>query len=261
MQNIHKPQGMILITGPTGSGKTVTLYSALNERNTDAQNISTVEDPVEISLPGINQIQTNEKISLSFSHVLRALLRQDPDIIMIGEIRDKETATIALRAAQTGHLVLSTLHTNSAGETLTRLMQMGFEPYQLMSTIRLIVAQRLVRKLCPHCRQSTTTHDVIAKQWQLEAPIFQSNPQGCHACIGGYQGRTGLYEMLAVVQENLSMHPATSTDTNSSTLTAPASHTLWHDGIRKVKQGLTTIEELYRVLEPPVITEDTGETR
>ncbi|SHO56092.1 GspE/PulE family protein [Vibrio quintilis] len=257
-QSIHKPQGMILITGPTGSGKTITLYSALNEINTDSKNISTVEDPVEISLSGINQVQINEKIGLSFSQTLRAMLRQDPDIIMVGEIRDKETATIALRAAQTGHLVFSTLHTNSARATFVRLQQMGFESYLLNSAIRLIVAQRLVRRLCPLCKQPITKPPAISSQLNPGAVIFQANPQGCHACIGGYQGRMGLFEMLLPGAEN---HPHTGNGVyivnEMPSKTAPKeNNTLWQDGIRKVEQGLTSVEELYRVLESPGSYED-----
>ncbi|MEI8634126.1 ATPase, T2SS/T4P/T4SS family [Vibrio sp. PP-XX7] len=203
---------------------------------------------------------------------MRALLRQDPDIIMIGEIRDKETATIALRAAQTGHLVLSTLHTNSAKETFTRLLQMDFAPYQLLSTIRLIVAQRLVRKLCPHCRIPISPDKHCDQKWQLDTVIYQPNPQGCHACLAGYQGRIGIYEMLAPepadreqpdhklsVQQHPDqtrlVQPPIQTPLIAFDISQFTSHQLlWHDGIQKVRQGLTALEELYRILESPDAT-------
>ncbi|WP_415846425.1 GspE/PulE family protein [Vibrio aerogenes] len=276
-QSIHQPQGIILITGPTGSGKTVTLYSALNELNNDEKNISTVEDPVEISLSGINQIQVNEKIGLNFSQVLRAMLRQDPDIMMVGEIRDKETATIAMRAAQTGHLVFSTLHTNSAQATFVRLQQMGFESYLLNAAIRLIVAQRLVRRLCPLCKQPATEPPAMPSQFNTDTVLFKANPKGCHACIGGYQGRIGIFEMLVPFHEN-HIHESDNSHTrdnlysqdnlntrhrlypgyhpypnhNNQAVSLPeTSYTLWQDGIHKVEQGLTSLEELCRVLESP----------
>ena len=172
---LAQPQGLILVTGPTGSGKTITLYTALEHLNRKTHNISTAEEPVEIQLSGINQVNIHEKAGLTFASVLKAFLRQDPDIIMVGEIRDRETAEIAIRAAQTGHLVLSTLHTNSAPDTLIRLLNMGIAPFNLASSLRLIIAQRLVRKLCIHCQQ-----------------------KGCHYCVDGYNGRQGLFEFMPI---------------------------------------------------------------
>ncbi len=203
---IKRPQGMILVTGPTGSGKTVSLYAALNELNTINKNISTIEDPIEINLPGINQVNIDPRIGLTFAAALRAFLRQDPDIIMVGEIRDLETAEIAIKAAQTGHLVLSTLHTNSASETITRLLNMGIAEYNLNSSLSLIIAQRLARKLCPHCKT------------------------GCEHCHNGYLGRIGIFEV---------MQPQ---EPKTDTLTL-------HDAAQqKVREGLTSLEEINRIL-------------
>lgn len=205
---IHKPQGLLLITGPTGSGKSITLYSLLHELNQAEKNISSVEDPVEIELHGINQININHKIGLDFPSVLRMLLRQDPDILMIGEIRDLETATIAIQAAQTGHLVLSTLHTNSAAEAIQRLQSMGIKDYQLTDAISLIVAQRLVRVLCPHCKQLTE-----------DSATYHA--AGCERCHQGYCGRTGVFAFT---------------------------ESLWDSALQKVRDGVTSLIEIQRVI-------------
>ncbi|MSP53188.1 MAG: type IV-A pilus assembly ATPase PilB [Gammaproteobacteria bacterium] len=186
LANIHKQQGMILVTGPTGSGKTMTLYTALQLLNNSEKNISSAEDPVEIYLPGINQVQINNKTGLTFATALRAFLRQDPDIIMLGEIRDHETAEIAVKAAQTGHLVLSTLHTNSATETLNRLANIGIEAFNIATSINLVIAQRLLRRLCPHCKLP-----------HVNDPRFYE-ATGCKHCTAGYHGRIGIFEMLPI---------------------------------------------------------------
>ncbi|MGI9251499.1 MAG: GspE/PulE family protein [Pseudohongiellaceae bacterium] len=199
-------QGLILITGPTGSGKTQTVYAGLNHLNQESRNIATVEDPVEIRLDGINQLQVNPRIGLSFASALRALLRQDPDALLVGEIRDSETAEIAIRAAQTGHLVLSTLHTNSAAETLTRLLNMGIPSFNLATATRMIVAQRLLRRLCPHCKKSQPVPEDMmkgVKQDEGLAAELGDRPRiyqarGCNRCLGGYHGRVGVYEVVPV---------------------------------------------------------------
>jgi type IV pilus assembly protein PilB len=224
---IHKPQGMVLVTGPTGSGKTITLYTALHLLNKPAVNILSVEDPIEIELPGVNQVHMNDKISLTFSTVLRSFLRQDPDIIMVGEMRDKETADIAIKAAQTGHLVLSTLHTNSATETLTRLMNMGIPAYDIAASISLIIAQRLVRKLCIHCQG-----------------------QHCRECQKGYSGRTAVYEFLrvtpAITETILHTPDALSLERKAC---EEGMQTLYAHGLEKVGEGITSLAELSRVLQ------------
>ncbi|MGX9418539.1 GspE/PulE family protein [Vibrio sp. WJH972] len=234
---LRAPQGLILVTGPTGSGKTTTLYAALQYLNQERRNVSTVEDPIEIQLSGVNQIQINEPIGLDFSTVLRALLRQDPDIIMVGEIRDIETAKMAVRAAQTGHLVLSTLHTNSAYETLTRLNQMGIEKYQLDASLKMVIAQRLVRKLCPHCKfeqiETITSHTYGLSRHYL------ANSIGCRHCLSGYRGRVGLYDFYQPQPK-----------TNALSHPGPRHCELWQQGLLLVKQGLTSLEELSRVVDP-----------
>jgi len=224
LASLARPQGLILVTGPTGSGKTVTLYSALQQVNQLEKNISTVEDPVEIELHGINQININPKIGLDFAAVLRALLRQDPDILMVGEIRDLETATIVLQAAQTGHLVLSTLHANSAAATLLRLQTMGVATDQLMGAISLIIAQRLLRQLCQHCKQPAP--------FALEGCTYQGYaPVGCERCYQGYRGRTGIFELLPVTNRKKESGPM-----------------LWEAGLEKVQHGMTSYAELIRVM-------------
>lgn len=247
-QALHSPQGLILVTGPTGSGKTLTLYSGLNELNQPGVNISSVEDPVEIPLPGVTQTQVHPRAGLTFQSVLRALLRQDPDIIMIGEIRDGETAEIAIKAAQTGHLVLSTLHTQSAVQTLTRLEQMGMARWQIASALRLIIAQRLVRRLCPHCRTRGETDITLpAHLWPRALPDWQ--PLGCNQCYGGFYERHALFELLTVDE---TLRQAISDGAPLSALTQLAGSQglpLLHDsGFQAVEQGLTTVQELWRVL-------------
>jgi len=202
MKALTRPQGMILVTGPTGSGKTVSLYTGLNILNTEDINISTAEDPAEINLPGINQVNVYPKVGLTFAAALKAFLRQDPDVIMVGEIRDLETAEIAIKAAQTGHLVLSTLHTNDAPQTLVRLMNMGVPAYNVASTLNLIIAQRLARKLCPHCKRpaSIPKPELVRqgfKQEEVDAPGFTVyEAVGCDQCDLGYKGRTGIYQVM-----------------------------------------------------------------
>lgn len=242
------PQGMILVTGPTGSGKTVTLYSGLRQLNDAQSNLCSVEDPIEIPVFGINQTQINSKTDLDFARVLRALLRQDPDVIMIGEIRDKETAEIAVKAAQTGHLVLSTLHTNSTCETLTRLTQMGIPGYLLAACLKLVIAQRLVRRLCPHCRypQVEILH-FPTTIWP--EPLIPWRAAGCEHCFGGYYGRIGVYELLKITPEiqNALMQNA-SVIQLADIAQQQGQTTLLQAGLELVAQGITSLEELYRVV-------------
>ncbi len=243
---IEQPQGLILITGPTGSGKTVTLYSALDHLNHIDRNISTIEDPVEIKLHGINQVSVNPKISLDFSAALRAFLRQDPDIIMIGEMRDLETAEIAIKAAQTGHLVLSTLHTNSAAESINRLLNMGIPTYQIVNCFQLIIAQRLVRKLCEHCKIAVKTPPPDL----ANTKIYSAKQAGCDKCHHGYLGRTAIYEMIPF---SYKMKQALLTKTSfTEYLKQHAFQDLKMSGIEKVKAGITSLEEIYRI----TITDD-----
>ncbi len=254
---IWKPWGMILVTGPTGSGKTTTLYSALMERNHPDVNIMTAEDPVEVSIPGINQVQVNERIGLTFSNVLRAFLRQDPDIILVGEIRDLETADIAIRASLTGHLVFSTLHTNDAPTTITRLTDMGVEPFLVGSSLILVVAQRLIRKLCPKCKQP---HDIpkeaLVRLGIVESPekedviIYTAKEGGCEACNGtGYKGRTAVHEIMEIDEElrKLIIKGGTADDIRELAK-QKGMRTLYQSGLIKVRKGITSIEEINRVL-------------
>ncbi|MGY5366379.1 type II secretion system protein GspE [Enterobacter oligotrophicus] len=248
---LNKPQGLILVTGPTGSGKTVTLYSALQARNTSDVNICSVEDPIEIPLTGLNQTQINPRAGLTFQSVLRALLRQDPDIIMVGEIRDGETAEIAINAAQTGHLVLSTLHTNSTAETLIRLQQMGVARWMLSSALSLVVAQRLVRRLCPHCRQASADKAELPRTvWPHPLPHWQ--PIGCERCYHGFYGRVAIFEVLAI---DNTLRQAIASGANIDVIEASARQagmlSLFEHGCMAVEQGLTTLEELLRVLGMP----------
>ncbi len=254
LEVISRPQGMMLVTGPTGSGKTVSLYTALNILNTSECNICTIEDPVEIQIPGINQVNINMKAGMDFSLVLRAFLRQDPDIIMVGEIRDLETAEIAIRAAQTGHLVLSTLHTNSAPETLTRLVNMGVAPFNIATSVNLIVAQRLARRLCLNCREVQTIPPAALKEEGFEDTeltdlvIYTNNPNGCEQCRGGYAGRVGIYEMLNVTPEigQIIMAGGNSMQLAEKAI-AQGMITLRRGGLLKVKAGITSLEEINRV--------------
>ena len=254
LEALNKPQGMILITGPTGSGKTVSLYTGLNILNTMDRNISTAEDPVEINLNGINQVNVNPKTGLSFATVLRSFLRQDPDVIMVGEIRDLETAEIAIKAAQTGHMVLSTLHTNSAPETLTRLRNMGIPSFNIATSVNLVIAQRLARRLCQRCRKSVEINekallDIGFTQEELSHPDFRIyEPVGCNGCTGGYKGRVGIYEVVKINKEiaNIIMD-----DGNAIQIAKAADDAgfpnLRRAGIKKVLSGLTSVQELMRV--------------
>ncbi|MHB1230668.1 MAG: type IV-A pilus assembly ATPase PilB, partial [Halothiobacillus sp.] len=253
MKALNRPYGMILVTGPTGSGKTVSLYTGLNILNTMDRNISTAEDPAEIVVPGINQVNVNAKIGLTFAAALRAFLRQDPDVIMVGEIRDLETAEIAIKAAQTGHLVLSTLHTNDAPQTLTRLLNMGVPGYNIASSINLIIAQRLARRLCNTCK--TVDHvpdeELIREGFnpadvQAGMKIFKA--VGCDQCTNGYKGRMGIYQVMPVSEE---MGRIIMRGGNSMELAEQSAkegiNDLRQSGIRKVKAGITSLEELNRV--------------
>ena len=254
MDALDKPQGMLLITGPTGSGKTVSLYTGINILNTEDTNISTAEDPVEINLEGINQVNVNIKTGLTFSAALKAFLRQDPDIIMVGEIRDLETAEIAIKAAQTGHMVMSTLHTNSAPETLTRLRNMGVPSFNIATSVNLVIAQRLARRLCSHCkaqveipRQSLlelgfTEQDLANPEFE----IFQ--PVGCIECREGYKGRVGVYEVMKVTPE---ISKIIMEDGNALQIAKAAEQAgfdnLRRSGLKKVMQGVTSLQEINRV--------------
>jgi len=253
---IWTPWGMILVTGPTGSGKTTTLYSALMERNTPDVNILTAEDPVEVSIPGLNQVQVNENIGLTFASVLRAFLRQDPDIILIGEIRDTETAEIGIRAALTGHLVFSTLHTNDAPSSITRLVDMGIEPFLVGSSVILIVAQRLIRKLCPACKvEDNTPKEALVRMGILKNPdeditIYTHKEGGCEVCNGtGYKGRIAVHEILEVDEEirKLIIKGGTSEDIKDLAK-SKGMRTLYEAGILKVRKGITSLQEVARVL-------------
>lgn len=251
LSSIGQPQGLILVTGPTGSGKTMTLYSVLDLLNETQRNISTVEDPVEIDVHGINQVNVNARIGLDFATTLRALLRQDPDVIMVGEIRDLETANIAIRAAQTGHLVLSTLHTNSAFATLERLIQMGIPRHNITTSISLIVAQRLLRKLCIHCKKV----DQLPKEILFEAgldpsalnqPIFRAHQEGCCHCHQGYQGRLGIFEMIKMDQKTLQLLDRSSGESPAMTGWL-RKHSLRRGALEKVIQGITSLQEANRL--------------
>lgn len=246
-QSLDKPQGLILVTGATGSGKTVTLYSGLRYLNDDTRNICSIEDPVEQPIDGINQTQVNEKAKLTFSNTLRALLRQDPDVMMIGEIRDKETAMIAIEAAQTGHLVLSTLHTNSTIETLTRLQQMGIEHYHLISSITLILSQRLVRKLCPHCREKAASTYFAEYHTKQHHQHFYA--KSCEKCLGGYLGRIGVFEILPMTEP---IKNALLQNESKETLLTIAQNqgmqTLFEQAFSLLEEGITSLDELHRVL-------------
>ncbi len=257
-KTLGEPQGMILVTGPTGSGKTVTLYTGLNILNTPERNISTAEDPVELKVEGVNQVNVLPKIGLDFASALRAFLRQDPDVVMVGEIRDKETAEIAVKAAQTGHLVLSTLHTNSAPETLTRLSNMGIAPFNIASSVSLIIAQRLARRLCPHCRQPAeipqeamasmgfSAENGFSEEDLDNATIYR--PTGCSQCTLGYKGRVGIYEVMPISDEmsRLIMREGTAIELADQARKEGLSD-LRRSGLRKVMAGMTSLEEVNRI--------------
>lgn len=252
LEAIHKPYGMVLVTGPTGSGKTVTLYTGLNILNSPERNISTAEDPVEITVEGINQVNVNPKAGLTFASALRAFLRQDPDIIMVGEIRDLETAEIAVKAAQTGHLVLSTLHTNDAPQTLNRLMQMGIPPFNIVSAVNLIMAQRLARRLCEVCKTPAQYPPEFLLQTGFtkeEIPQLQLfKAVGCEACTGGYKGRVGLYQVMTLSEKMRALILAGgNTMQLAEQATAEGINDLRRSGLNKAKMGLTSLEEIDRV--------------
>ncbi len=250
LKALKQPQGMILVTGPTGSGKTTTLYSALNFLNATDKNISTVEDPVEIKIDGLNQVTINSKIGLTFATSLRAFLRQDPDIIMVGEIRDLETADIVVKAAQTGHLLLSTLHTNSAIETLTRLFLLGVAPLNLANSLSLLIAQRLARRLCEYCKQLLT--DKNLKSFGLEEKDFVHIPLykavGCKHCNQGYRGRIAFFELLPLTNTVKELIlSGSSVFTILQQAETEGMQSLYQSGLEKLKAGLTTLDELQRV--------------
>ena len=250
---LAKPQGMILVTGPTGSGKTVSLYTGLSILNTDERNISTAEDPVEINMEGVNQVLVNNKVGLDFAEALRSFLRQDPDIIMVGEIRDIETAEIAIKAAQTGHLVLSTLHTNSAAETITRMMNMGVPAYNIASSVSLIIAQRLARRLCKQCSipETEVPHDALMELGFNDDMLENATIKravGCEACKDGYRGRVGIYEVVKVTKTlaNLIMGGDNSIDLDKQARREGFAD-LRLSALRKAAQGLISLEEVNRV--------------
>lgn len=254
LEAINKPYGMILVTGPTGSGKTVSLYTALNMLNDPEVNISTAEDPVEIQVTGINQLNVNVATGLTFASALRAFLRQDPDIIMVGEIRDLETGEIGVKAAQTGHLVLSTLHTNDAPQTLTRLANMGIPPYNIASSVNLIMAQRLTRKLCPLCKQDEDLpKEVLLEAGFTEAEVAEGltiyKAVGCEKCVKGYKGRIGIFEMLPVSEGigQLILENGNAIQLKEQALKEGHYYDLRTAGLKKVKKGITSLEEINRV--------------
>jgi type IV pilus assembly protein PilB len=247
---LKQPHGMILVTGPTGSGKTVSLYTGLNILNTEDTNISTAEDPAEINLPGVNQVNVNPKVGLTFATALRAFLRQDPDVIMVGEIRDLETAEIAIKAAQTGHLVLSTLHTNDAPKTLTRLIDMGVKPYAIATSVSLIIAQRLARKLCSNCKTPLDMPpEALLKEGfseeEVAAGIKVYKPVGCSQCTDGYKGRTGLYQVMPVSDEiqRIILQQGNAVDI-ADQADREGIWDLRRSGLEKVKAGLTSLDEV-----------------
>ncbi|UNK43083.1 type IV-A pilus assembly ATPase PilB [Luteimonas sp. S4-F44] len=250
---IHKPYGMVLVTGPTGSGKTVSLYTALGILNDETRNISTVEDPVEIRLPGVNQVQQNERRGMTFAAALRAFLRQDPDVIMVGEIRDLETAEIGIKAAQTGHMVLSTLHTNDAPQTIARLMNMGIAPYNIVSSITLVIAQRLARRLCPRCKQRVVLpdHALLTEGFteeQVRAGVEIYEPVGCDECTNGYRGRVGVYQVMPMSEQ---IQTIVLQGGNAMQIAEAAQRAgvkdLRQSALEKARQGLTSLAEINRV--------------
>ncbi len=251
---IHRPYGMVLVTGPTGSGKTVSLYTGLNILNKIERNISTAEDPVEITVEGINQVNMNVKAGLTFAIALKAFLRQDPDIIMVGEIRDLETASISVKAAQTGHLVLSTLHTNDAPQTINRLMQMGIEPFNIVSAVNLIMAQRLGRRLCEHCKkkadypEKTYLKAGFTKEELTSLKIFI--PIGCDKCTNGYKGRVGIYQVMPISEKMRALILSGGNAMEMADLAkSEGINDLRASGLIKVRQGITSLEEIDRITE------------
>ncbi|PWK84782.1 type IV-A pilus assembly ATPase PilB [Fulvimonas soli] len=253
LEAIHKPYGMVLVTGPTGSGKTVSLYTALNILNTPERNISTVEDPVEIRVEGINQVQQNVKRGMTFSAALRSFLRQDPDVIMVGEIRDLETAEIAIKAAQTGHMVLSTLHTNDAPQTIARLMNMGIAPYNITSSVTLVIAQRLARRLCNHCKRPAQLpeHALLAAGFTKEeigAGLTVYEAVGCDQCNEGYKGRVGIYQVMPMLEEIQKIVLQGGNALQIAEVARQAGiNDLRASALLKVKKGVTSLAEIDRV--------------
>ena len=252
LKHLNKPYGMILVTGPTGSGKTVSLYTGLNILNTVDRNISTAEDPAEINLPGINQVNVNPKVGLTFATSLKAFLRQDPDVIMVGEIRDLETAEIAIKAAQTGHLVLSTLHTNDAPKTMTRLVDMGVKPYAIASSVSLIIAQRLARRLCDNCKEvKDIPREALEKEGfepeELEK-LTVFGPKGCKSCNEGYKGRLGIFQVMEVSEAigRIIMEGGNAIQI-ADQAASEGVRDLRQAGLHKVKEGITSLEEINRV--------------
>jgi type IV pilus assembly protein PilB len=272
---LDKPYGMVLVTGPTGSGKTVSLYTGINILNQEGVNISTAEDPVEINLPGVNQVQVDERVGMSFDKALKAFLRQDPDIILVGEIRDITTGGIAIKAATTGHMVMSTLHTNDAPQTLTRLIDMGLAPYAIATAINLVMAQRLARRLCPVCKQAVTVTDditraegalVMHKAALLEegyteeevldmmssekgtSTLYTNNPEGCDSCSGGYKGRVGIYQVMPISEtmKRLIMEGRNAMDL-ADQARIEGIPDLRASGLKKVRDGVTSLKEVNRV--------------
>jgi type IV pilus assembly protein PilB len=246
---------MIIVTGPTGSGKTVSLYTGINILNREDTNISTAEDPAEINLPGVNQVNVNPKVGLTFASAMRAFLRQDPDVIMVGEIRDLETAEIAIKAAQTGHLVMSTLHTNDAAQTLTRLVDMGVKPYAIATSASLIIAQRLARRLCNHCKVPVDVpREALKKEGFPEADletglrIFGPSPKGCASCTDGYKGRVGIYEVMPVTDTiaRIILNGGSAVEITDQAATEGVWN-LRRAGLEKVKAGVTSIQEINSV--------------
>jgi general secretion pathway protein E len=249
-ETIHKPHGIILVTGPTGSGKTTTLYASLTRLNDRSRNIMTVEDPIEYYIDGIGQTQVNARVEMTFARGLRAILRQDPDVVMVGEIRDLETAEIAVQASLTGHLVLSTLHTNTAVGAVTRLRDMGVEPFLLSSSLLGMLAQRLVRLLCPDCKQPYPAGEREIKVFDLSKakPPTVYKPVGCELCKRtGYRGRTGIYEMVVVDEEMRSMIHDGSGEQALEKQARTLTPSIRDDGKRLVLAGLTSVEEVLRV--------------
>ena len=253
LKAIARPYGMILVTGPTGSGKTVSLYTCLNLLNKPGVNIATAEDPSEINLPGVNQVNVNEKAGLTFAAALKSFLRQDPDIIMVGEIRDLETADIAIKAAQTGHLVMSTLHTNDAPTTLTRMRNMGIAPFNIASSVILITAQRLARRLCPNCKAPVEMPkkallDAGFRPDELDGSWVSYRPVGCSSCNNGYKGRVGIYQVMPISEElqRIILRDGSALDI-AKQAEAEGVRSLRQSGLHKVKMGLTSLEEVLAV--------------
>jgi len=249
---IHKPHGIILVTGPTGSGKTTTLYAALTKLNNRTRNIVTVEDPIEYNLEGVGQTQVNPKVDMTFARGLRAILRQDPDVVMIGEIRDLETGQIAVQASLTGHMVLSTLHTNTAIGAITRLRDMGIEPFLLASSLVGILAQRLVRKLCPHCREEMIANEkdceLLGMDTREEHIIYRAKQDGCDHCLNmGYLGRTGIYEFIEIDEKLRSLIHDGADELAMIVHARTRSAGIRQDGVRRILNGDTSIEEVLRV--------------